>query len=468
MKTGNLARISLAVIFLLTLVFIAVKPVQAAEIDRDGKVAADEVIDDDLYITSEIIQMDGTVNGLLMAAGDTVTITGLVNGDAIIAARKIRITETAVIRGNLFTMAGNVYMQGKLSGSLLGGSATLALLSGSSIGGSLYYAGYSLSTAAATQIEKDVFAADYQTILKGTINRDATISAGAIDFSGAIMRNAKFDVGSPYTTERPITYFGNIEMPETIQPGLRISPHAIIGGNLVYTSPQEQSSAIQSTPAGELIYRTPVPQDKSADEVEFPAYRTTYRGFFNYHPLNAAARFLSLFILGALILWLIPSFFPRTTDELKKNPGAAFGFGLLAIILAFPVCFIAACLIGVVGLLISMVSLFGLTFPIFGLGYAALGLATVLFLVVVFYGSHLVISYWLGDLIMVKISPALSPNAHRFLSLLMGVFIVGLAESIPVLGFMISLVCVLAGTGVFLFLFPRRKAVVVLPPAPGA
>src|SRR4030042_5938077 len=79
--------------------------VRAMEVDHDGHVAADEVVNDDLILTEEVVEMAGTVNGNLIAMGSAVTISGTVNGDVIAGGATVTVTGT--VNGNLFVMGGD-------------------------------------------------------------------------------------------------------------------------------------------------------------------------------------------------------------------------------------------------------------------------------------------------------------------------------------------------------------------------
>ena len=64
------------------------------------------VITDDAIIAAETITLSGTVGDMTIAAGDSITISGELQGDLFIVGNDIRITQEAVIRGNV-VIAGN-------------------------------------------------------------------------------------------------------------------------------------------------------------------------------------------------------------------------------------------------------------------------------------------------------------------------------------------------------------------------
>ncbi|HEX7557096.1 MAG TPA: polymer-forming cytoskeletal protein, partial [Leptolinea sp.] len=297
----------IAVILVLAVAFIMmVPPVHAAEINNSGVVAAGEIVNDDLVLSSDTVRMDGTVNGLLMAFGENVVINGNVNGDLIVFGRAVTISDNAVIDGNIFTAAQNVTMNGRVTGSLLGTSATLVNGTTSSIERNLYYGGYSLTQTAGAKTGKDIRAGVYQAILLGDTGQDAVIYGGAVEVKGKIGRNAEFIVGDPTNTTEPVMPFlPGMGITTTLNPGLRIDPAAVIGGKLVYTSKVNQSNAIEATPAGGIVFHTPVPEK---NETNAPTATPQNRqaldllgGLFGF-----AGNLISLFLVGALLLWKFP------------------------------------------------------------------------------------------------------------------------------------------------------------------
>ena len=52
-------------------------------------IGAGDVIDDDLFLTGETVEMNGTVNGDLFATGQRITINGEVNGNLFVSGSDI-------------------------------------------------------------------------------------------------------------------------------------------------------------------------------------------------------------------------------------------------------------------------------------------------------------------------------------------------------------------------------------------
>ena len=448
------------VLFSLLLVLVSgvVYPVQAAEFDNDGFVGSDEVINDDLFLNSSTVQMNGTVNGILVANGETITINGTVHGDVFAFGAVVDIAKDAVIDGNLFAGAASVTVSGKVTGSIASGSSSIYLENDASVGKNMYYGGYSLQTDQEASIERDLFAGVYQAILNGSIGRDANIGAGAIELNGTIGRNASLDVAS---SSEQVTFFSpaqfmppqyQVGMSEMIQPGLRVAESAQIAGELIYTSPENQQSQIETQPQGGVVFQTPVPDEKSTvtttvSETEKPSSpwaskvgRTALRWI-----KNGARNLISLLILGGIAIWLIPSLLVKTSKKAGEETLPAAGYGFLAWLIGYVGVFIAGLVILSVGLFLSLVTIGGLSKAFFGISFSGLGLAFSVFLLMVSYGSKLVVAYLAGDWMLNKLSS--KPIESKIWPMVLGVFVYVLLRSIPFIGWLFGAVVTVIGLG---------------------
>ena len=97
---------------------LPVSAVHAADFSHDGTVEAAEVIDDDVFLSADQCEMNGTINGNLVAACQHITINGSVSGDAFLFAETVTVGESATVEGNLFAFGADVELDGKVSGSV--------------------------------------------------------------------------------------------------------------------------------------------------------------------------------------------------------------------------------------------------------------------------------------------------------------------------------------------------------------
>jgi hypothetical protein len=67
-------------VMLVGMLAVAVQPVYAAEIINNGNIGPTQVINDDVVISGQDPVIDGQVNGVVVAAGQTVTIMARLQG----------------------------------------------------------------------------------------------------------------------------------------------------------------------------------------------------------------------------------------------------------------------------------------------------------------------------------------------------------------------------------------------------
>jgi hypothetical protein len=445
----------------LVLVLSTVGSAQAADIKGGGTVAKDETINDDLILGGNTVVMDGTVNGMLIAGGTTVTISGTVNGDAVLTGRTVVISDGAVIDGNLFAAGSDIEIKGKITGSIASGSGTLSLAPSAIVGRNIYYGGYNFDTQNGSTVGKDLFFGGYQAILAGEIGQDVHIAGGAAEINGKIGRNAILDVGSPDRQNYTPMFMPQQQLPPAIPAGLRISKDAQIGGKLTYTSSVNQNSAVQAVPAGGIAYQTPVPQQTQRPQSQPLSQRIPVLGWL----FSRLRELVSLLILGALALWLLPSLFERTVEMVRTKAAASAGYGFLTVLVGYIGAFIAFIVILVISILLGLVSLGGLGWAFFGVTSSSLGLALTIFTLLVTYGSKLIVAYLAGTWIVKSLFPQATHT--RVWGMLVGVLAYVLLRSIPILGVLVAFVVILIGVGA-MWLVYRNRATPFTPAAPAA
>lgn len=453
------------------LLFSAVIPVQAADFDDDGVVEAGEVIDDDLFLGGEMVRMDGEINGSLFASGQTVTIHGTVKGDTVVMAQEVIIAPDAVIEGNLFTAASTITVAGKIGGSIAAGSASIEIQKDTSIARNVYYGGFSLTTESGSVVERGLYAALYQAILNGQVDRNVSLAAGAVELGGMVGQDVTIDFGSDPVIGHPaqvgpLMYMPNApQLPPTIDPGLRVARGAQIGGKLTYTSIENLTGGIEGQPEGGVVFQTPVPQEKPAQEAPKPVTVATIPmlGWL----LKVIRLFVTLFILGGLAIWLIPATLKGSSSTLAEKPLAALGYGLAVLLIGFGGTFMAFGVLIMLTAIFSLVSLGGLASMIFFAGLALLFMVFMTFLFMLVYGSKLIVAYLIGERVIKLFS---AKGAKPIWVLAAGVAVFVLVRSIPILGGLFDLLAAIFGLGAAWLVFTewlrtRKTAAVVTAPA---
>lgn len=403
---------------LFILAFLAMPFAQAAQAEtiitgEHAYVGPDEIIDDDLFISGQTVQIDGTVNGDVFAAGQEVVVNGTVNG-------------------NLF-MAGQVLRyNGRVDGAIYAAGYSLAIGSESAITGNLYMAGFSLQTAGGSLVERSLYSAGYQAILNGDVGRDVLFSGGAFRLNGDVGRNLKVEINSSDgATDTPDFFMpGGVQM---IEPGYQLGESATVGGEIDYQL------------------------------VEVPSYDRPQLPRISPSIEIARARIgelVSLLIVGALMLALWPNATRRIEDQIRERPLQSFGWGLLLVI-AFPVALLAAVfLVVVLAILGGLITLGELAGTILGFGFLGIGLGATLFGFAFWLVSKAVFGHLVGDQLFERISPrTLDSRWGAVLALLVGVVLYELVRAVPLVGPVVAVLVILIGFGaIAAVVWARRSA----------
>lgn len=450
-------------VLLFTVFFASTKNVQAYELDDDGKVSSDEIINDDLILGGDNVVMNGKVVGNLIASGQDVAINGFVEGDVFAFGQTVTIGQGAKITGNLFTGAQIVVISGKVTGSVFSGSMSTSIKSSAQIDRNVYFGGYSLDIAKDAVIKKDLAAGGYQVILDGEVTRDVNADVGAFQLNGTVGRNFNVSVGEPGTgssSPSSAPFMSQYNVPATLETGLLIAESAKIGGDLNYTSVVPQNSAIQAEPSGSVTYMTPVPsnEDQQVDRTT-PQYRV--KNFFEAGigkaVLDTARRFISIFLMGALALWLVPGTVKALTDIIRGKTLPSVGYGALVYLVGWTGSFVAFLVLIAVAVLLGIITLGGLGAITFWSGTTVLIAFITVFVLMISFGSQVLVASLVGNWVVQKITH--QQDANRFIALLVGVIIYVLLRAIPILGWLISIVVVAAGLGAaWLYSRSLRKA----------
>lgn len=446
MKKFNNIRILLAFALVLVMSFSIVSTAGAVEFIENNDLPAGETIADDLFIVGEFITIDGDVEGDLFAFGQSVTVNGAVNG-------------------SLFTGAQTVVINGDVAGSVYSGSSSTVLGDTAKVGRNMYFGGFSLEVAEGAEITRDLAIGAYQAILNGSIGDDVLAGAGALEISGSIGGDVLAEVGGPEDGPMPFQFFLPPGAPTAVQPGLRIADSAEIGGKLNYTSASDQSGNIDATPDGGIVFSTPQPEDIGVEaspdfgpdgDFEQVSYGLQVARWF----LQRARELITLLALGALALWLLPDLFNEIITKATDEPLPSSGWGLLTVVGGYVGAAVIAGLVLALGIFFGVLTLGGLGRTIFGVGFSSLGLAMAIFVLLVSYGSKLVIAFWGGQWLLSKISPQAAGT--KTWPLVLGVVLYVLLRAIPVLGWVIGVVVTLIGMGAMWLVFQdwRRPALV--------
>lgn len=412
-------------IFLVLMIgFGAAATARAVEFDDDGIIEAGEVIDDDLFIASDTIEINGVINGDVFAGGSVVKINGTINGSLVAGAQAVQVN--GIVTGSVYT-----------------GSTTLTLGSESEIGRNLYYGGFNLTTADGSYVSRDLLVAGYQALLAGEVGRDVRAAVGALEINGVIGNDVIAEVGGTELNQQQM-YFTSPPGVETIVPlGIRVSEEAKIGGSLTYKSSENQASSIDITPPGGINFEyeprtSPEPDPKEASRVGSSLVAAWM--------VKQIRTFITLLLLGGLVVWQLPGLLKKVSNRAQQEPLPSLGWGLVAILVVYLGAILVFGLIIAGAIFFGVVTLGELAKVILVIGFSSLGLILAGFGLLVSYGSKIIVSYLVGNLLLKWLAPKY--DGGLFWPLVLGLLLYTFLRAIPLgFGLLVGFVTTLVGIG---------------------
>ena len=418
-----------------TLGFGFAATVKAVEFDEDGIIDANEVIDDDLFIGSETVEINGTVNGDVFSTGSVVKVNGTVNG-------------------SLVTVAQSVFVNGLVDGSVYAGSSTFTLGSEAEIGRNVYYGGFNISAESGSNVKKDLLVGAYQALLSGRVGRDVRAGVGALEIDGVVGNDVIAEVAGPSEGQQSYNFSSPPGVDTIIPSGIRVSKDAEIGGSITYKSSEDQSDAIEISPAGGVTFEYNPDLDPEAVDAD-EAGRVGSTALIGTWLLKRVRVFITLMLLGALIVWQMPGLLNIVGKKVERESMASLGWGMVSMMVVYLGAFLAAGLIIAGAIFFGVITLGELSRVILTIGFSSLGLIMAAFGLLVSYGSKLIVAYIIGTLIIRWLAPKYEDQ--KIWSMLLGVLLYTFLRAIPIFGFAIAVFVTFIGIGAMWLAYRDRK-----------
>lgn len=414
-----------SVLTLLALLSLTVATPVLAFDGRSGQkvvIKADEVVNDDLYVTANEFVLDGIVKGDVIVFGTMITINGTVEGDLIAAG------QTVVINGTVTDDA-------RIAG------AALQINQDASVGSDVVSAGASLETKEGSKIDGELVYAGAQGLLAGNVAGDAQIATGALALNGEFGGDVKAEVGEPNTGGNPSP---SMYMPQTgvsiptVPAGLTIAKGARINGNLEYTQSKDIEFPSGSI-LGKVVRNQPVAGSEAIKVKPTPAQKA-----INWS-LDLMRSTVTLLLFGLLLGWLVPTFIKGLMEKLQGKPAESLGWGVVAYAAFFFVILLLVIVMIIGGVIFGALTLRGISGTIIWVGLLAIFELILGFVLVTSFLTKILVGWLSGKWIINRINPALVD--HTLWPLLLGVFVVALAVALPFIGWLFGLVVMLLGLG---------------------
>jgi len=373
--------------------FVFASPLFGFTVKGDDTLNITEIVSDDVYAMGNVINFSGEVDGDLVAAGGQLYINGTVTGDLISAGGMIDIG--GEIKDDIRVAGGNITLKGIAGDDVIIAGGQVVIEKGAIIGGDLVISGG-------------------RVVINGEIAGKIKASGGDINITGKAGNGVEIGgVGS-----------------------LTIGSSAEINGDLVYSSDSEAKIADGAKISGSIKFNEIPKPDKKSFAMPFSIFSgvlgATYIG-------SRVVSFLSMFIIGIILLLAIPAVFQKFNSRMKTSFGFCVAGGAITLF-GVPVAMAIIVFIGIL-LLITVVGA--------GLGILAFATNTVIAILyfVLIYTSTAFLSFLLGEVILSKSRLNMQKYGWKVLAYLIGLAIIMVVYSIPFVGGFARFAGILFGLG---------------------
>ena len=331
-----------------------------------------------------------TIDGPGFFAGNVVKVDGNVEGTTFVSGQDVRINGN--INGDLFVAAQTISINGTVTGNIYGAGQALTFDGQSE--SDVFFAGQNISIGQDASVGRDLFAAGATILQEGIVQRNLFGGGAEIVLSGQIGGDANLQTDS-----------------------LKLQDGANVAGDLNYKGENEADIGTGATIAGDTDWEFAETMDVDR-EVAVKETRTPIRRFF----------WFLWSLASALLIWFLiriwrPAFWQNTTRPLVEQPLKTLGVGLLTLLVVPPMIVLA--MITVIGIPFAVI--LGAVYPI------------------ALYLSRIIVAVFIGQWLAKRFK---WPELHKGVWLvLLGLIILGALRMPPYIGFLSSLLIVMAGLG---------------------
>jgi hypothetical protein len=394
-------------------------------------VGTGETIEGNLFVTCRSLTIEGTVEGDVVGAAATTTINGTIEGSVYLAGGQLDVFGTIAHDIHFGGLALHVQPEAELQESDVYSIA--------------------LSTIIEAPVPGSVVAAGYELVLMGDIGGEVSFWGSALTIDAEISGDVDASVGDPRSAGvaelRAMLTPTGIELTD---PGLYITENGMVNGQLTYSAPVE----------GEILADLPNEPTYQSSNTQTDLTTLTDSDNLGSSIASYAAQvlreFVTLALVGIIALLLAPRALQAPIPTLRYRLLSSLGVGLLAFILSFPIFFIIILLSVLVVLLLSLFQVLELT-VVASLIVAVFDLSIIgLFYFVAFIITRVIVALALGRFVIWRLFGGDSSMRANIVSLLLGIFILSIFASLPIVGWLVSAVALFLGLGAILILLQEK------------
>ena len=392
-----------------------------------------EIIEHDLYVGAREFILKGTVKG-----------------DLFVSGQEIRIEKTGVVEGDLYAAGMTIEVKGKVTDDIFAAGYSLSVAG--EAGGDFVGAGFSSEVTG--RVGQDFLFFGYQALVAGEVGRDVRFAGNGLRLAGRAGGNVEVDVSGAEEEGLPpgFPFYSGLPPVPQVPPGLTVEEGARIGGDLRYTA-REEARVPPGTVAGKVEFR----------KIERPRKVTPpFRVRAVRWGLERLRYLASLLIVGAVMAFAAPKWTRRLAEHILAKPLPSFGWGVVILVMFGLVMVALLAVTVVVSLLLRLLTIRGLAGLTFFSGLLAGAAGLLGFRLAWSYVARILASVAIGVAIL-QASKSRAAGS-KWWPMILGVVILVLVTSIPILGGLLSLIASLVGLGSF-WLW-AREGPEEAPPAP--
>lgn len=350
--------------------------------------------------SGESVLWEGETSGNFYAAGTTVDVAGVINGDVFVAGQVITISGD--VRGDVFAAGNNIIIRGNVEGNVRAMGSVIDIQG---------------------KIGKNVLAAGNSLVVNSMaeVGRHLTFAGNVLKIDGPIGGNLETSVNN-LTINNKISGSADIEVVNESNQPFKITNNAEITGDLVYKAISPAEIASGAKILGETNYKPLENRTNQKSQMMAAKWNKNMKDLIGFGML---VKFLSSFLVGLLLILLMPKLVTEFNKTMQANFWKNFGRGVLWLFM------------------VPVIVIF-LMFTLIGISVALIGL------VLYFIGLYLA-----GILAAIVIGRLITnafkwQKLHLLFSFLIGLILISLVGCLPVIGWLATWVlCMWAfGTGI--------------------
>jgi cytoskeletal protein CcmA (bactofilin family) len=330
-------------------------------------------------------------------------------GGKVRSGQEVVVASGETVQGDLIASAGTVRIDGRVDGDLL------------ATGGRVTVAG---------TVTGDVMAAGGSTTISGQVDGDARLASGQVRVEGRVGEDLVIGAGQA-----------------TVASGAQVGGDLIFGAGQVQMDGTVAGSVLGSTGSytrgGSVAGSERVSVQQREEQAPTAADRT----------LGLLRRYVSVLVVGLLLLWLAPRVLRGAAEAVRRRPLASFGIGIVGVIGVAVGLVVVLFVTILLAIGLGLLGLGPLAGTIVFAGILAIGIIAFLLFLAVTFGAPAAVGLGLGRLLFREGGSF----ARAFAALALGVLVVVLIAAIPLVGGWLQLLLVLLGLGALLLGLSSRS-----------